>query len=63
MKRMNAFDFAAKEGAIIPIQIREDLTVRIGRIPHDLTVAEAEKIGRVVLALAAPAALTKAEVE
>lgn len=52
MKRMNAFDFAAVEGAIVPIQIREDLTVRIGRIPHDLTVAEAEKIAGVVLALA-----------
>lgn len=51
-QRMNAFDFAAVEGAIVPIQIREDLTVRIGRIPHDLTKAEAEKIGRVVLALA-----------
>lgn len=52
MKRMSTFDYATTEGAIVPIQIREDLTVRIGRIPHDLTVAEAEKIGRVVLALA-----------
>lgn len=51
-RTMSQFDFAAVEGAIVPIQIREDLVVRIGRIPHDLTRAEADKIARVVSALA-----------
>jgi hypothetical protein len=39
---------------ILPIQIREDLTVQIAGIPHDLTREEAEKIARVVLAMAMP---------
>jgi hypothetical protein len=36
---------------IIPIQIREDVVVRIHGIPHDLTEEEAAKIARVVHAL------------
>jgi hypothetical protein len=39
---------------ILPIQIREDVTVQIAGIPHDLTREEAQKIARVVLALAEP---------
>lgn len=38
---------------ILPIQIREDVTVQIAGIPHDLTREEAEKIARVVLAMVA----------
>lgn len=41
-----------ESGVIVPIQIREDHWVRVGRIPHDLTPAEADKIVRVVLAYA-----------
>jgi hypothetical protein len=37
---------------ILPVQIREDVTVQIAGIPHDLTREEAAKIARVVLALA-----------
>lgn len=36
---------------IFPVPLREDVTVRIQGLPHDLTPAEAEKIGRVLLAL------------
>jgi hypothetical protein len=36
---------------VIPIPVRADCTVRIFGIPHDLSRAEAEKIGRVILAL------------
>jgi hypothetical protein len=39
---------------ILPIQIREDLNVQIAGIPHDLTKAEADKIARVVMAMAMP---------
>lgn len=39
------------EARIFPIQIREDLFVRIQNLPHDLTKAEAERICRVVMAL------------
>jgi hypothetical protein len=42
------------QSGVFPIQIREDLVVRIYPIPHDLTEAEAEKIARIVRALAAP---------
>ncbi len=43
---------------VIPITIREDpdLIVYIQGIPHDLTAAEAQKIIRVVMALAGPIA-------
>jgi hypothetical protein len=37
---------------ILPIQIRPDLIVQIAGIPHDLTREEAEKIARVVMAMA-----------
>lgn len=37
---------------IIPVEIRPGLIVRIQGIPLDLTEAEANKIARVVLALA-----------
>jgi hypothetical protein len=39
---------------ILPIQIRPGLTVQIAGIPHDLTREEAEKIARVVMAMAMP---------
>lgn len=52
---MDVAEFEARSG-VVPIQIREDVTVRLVRLPHDLTRAEAEKIGRVVLALAEPSA-------
>jgi hypothetical protein len=44
-----------EQGVIVPIQIREDLWVRVGRIPHDLTPEEADRIVRIVLAYAKPA--------
>jgi len=50
MAKMTTEEFEARLG-IVPIQIREDVTVRLARLPHDLTKAEAEKIGRVVMAL------------
>lgn len=37
---------------LVPISIREDWVVRVGWLPMDLTVEEAEKIGRVVRAYA-----------
>jgi hypothetical protein len=43
---------------IFPVPLRDDVTVRIQGIPPDLTKAEAEKIARVVAALAQPAALS-----
>lgn len=39
---------------IVPIPIRADTTVRIHGIPHDLTKAEADRIARVIIALAEP---------
>lgn len=39
---------------VYPIPIRDDCTVRIFGIPHDMTRAEAEKMGRVICALATP---------
>lgn len=36
-----------------PIPIREDTVAQV-KVPHDLTVAEAKKIARVVMALALP---------
>jgi len=36
----------------LPIQIRADLSVLIVDLPADLTIAEAEKIGRVIRAMA-----------
>lgn len=37
---------------IVPIPIREDVTVLVYGLPLDLKPEEAEKVGRVVLALA-----------
>jgi hypothetical protein len=47
----NAFE--ATNG-IIPIPLREDLTVRVWGLPADLTKAEAARIGAVIMALATP---------
>jgi len=40
-------------GPTIPIPLRPGVVAQI-KIPHDLTKAEAEKIARVVVALAVP---------
>ena len=37
---------------IFPIPLRDDLVIKIAPMPHDLTKPEAEKICRVVMALA-----------
>jgi len=37
---------------ILPIQIRQDLTIHIQGIPFDLTKAEAQRVANVILALA-----------
>lgn len=37
---------------VIPIPIREDVTVRVLGLPADMTKKEAEKIARVLLAFA-----------
>ncbi|MCW5646463.1 MAG: hypothetical protein KIT23_04440 [Sphingopyxis sp.] len=41
-------------GNVIPIQIRQNLTVRIGPVPFDLTKSEATKIANIILAHAMP---------
>ncbi|GAA0864864.1 hypothetical protein GCM10009115_21120 [Sphingopyxis soli] len=41
-------------GNVIPIQIRHNLTVRIGPVPFDLTKSEATKIANIILAHATP---------
>ena len=41
-------------GNVIPIQIRQNLTVRIGPVPFDLTKGEATKIANIILAHAMP---------
>ncbi|MFL5254206.1 MAG: hypothetical protein ACJ8AI_15165 [Rhodopila sp.] len=41
-------DFGPMSDTILPIQLRDDVTVFIQGIPHDLTQAEAEKIARVI---------------
>lgn len=43
----------APAGNVVPVQIRADLTVKIGPVPFDLTPAEAKRIANVILALAA----------
>lgn len=45
---------AVPSGNIVPVQIRADLTVRIGPVPFDLTQSEANLIANVILALATP---------
>jgi hypothetical protein len=37
---------------VIPIQIRENLTISVGPIPFDFTAAEAKRVANVILALA-----------
>ena len=39
---------------VIPVPIRPDVIVRLVDIPHDLTKAEAERIARIVIAMAVP---------
>lgn len=38
----------------IPIPIRKDVVVEIENVPHNITLKEAEKIGRIINALAFP---------
>lgn len=35
---------------VTPIVIREDVTVLIAHLPHDLTLQEADKIDRIIMA-------------
>lgn len=52
LERRNAVrDFGPASDRIIPIPIRQDVTVSIFGIPHDLTPDEAAKIVRVITAL------------
>lgn len=53
-RRRSADDEPAASGSVIPIQIRQNLTVRIGPVPFDLTKNEATKIANTILALATP---------
>ena len=39
---------------VVPVAIREGLTISFGPVPLDLTRAEAEKLARVILAYAQP---------
>lgn len=48
-------DEPVASGNVIPIQIRQNLTVRIGPVPFDLTKSEATKIANIILAHATPA--------
>jgi hypothetical protein len=41
-------DHGPMSDTILPVKLREDVTVLIQGIPHDLTQAEAEKIARVI---------------
>lgn len=41
-------NFGPASGRILPIQIREDVTVYIQDLPHDLTVGECLKICNVI---------------
>jgi len=47
-------DKSAAPGNVIPIQIRQNLTVQVGPVPFDLTKSEATKIANTILALATP---------
>ena len=49
---MKTCDFGPMAHTILPVRIREDLTVFIQGIPHDLTETEATKIANVVRAMA-----------
>ncbi len=39
-------------GNVVPVQIRENLTVSVGPIPFDFTAAEARRVANVILAMA-----------
>jgi len=43
---------AVSPANVIPIQIRPDLTIRVGPVPYDLTAAEAKRVANVIMALA-----------
>ena len=38
--------------SVVPVQIRENLTISVGPIPYDFTRAEAQRVANVILALA-----------
>ena len=40
-------------GNVVPIQIRDNLTIKLGPIPFDFSAAEARRVANVILALAA----------
>lgn len=46
---------------VVPIEIRPGVFVRIAGIPHNLTKAEAEKIGAVIIAMGARPATPEPE--
>jgi hypothetical protein len=50
--RENSVRTARFEVSILPVPIREDLTVQIQGLPFDLSKAEANKIANVILAMA-----------
>jgi hypothetical protein len=52
-------EFGPMTDEILPIQIREDKSVYIQGIPHDLTSAEAQKIANIVIANVNPPNDTK----
>ena len=41
---------ASNQGNVVPVPIREEVTVKIGNLPYDLTPDEAKKIANVILA-------------
>ncbi|MEE9434519.1 MAG: hypothetical protein V3V15_09815 [Sphingorhabdus sp.] len=45
---------AGQAMAVLPIRLRENLTVQIGNLPHDLSTAEATRVANVILAYAVP---------
>lgn len=42
------------DDTILPIPIRRDVVVRVQGLPLDLTRAEADRLGAIVMAMAAP---------
>lgn len=38
--------------SVVPVQVRENLTISVGPIPFDFTAAEAKRVANVILALA-----------
>jgi hypothetical protein len=51
-KSLNQEMSRASPTNIVPVQIRENLTISVGPIPFDLTEAEAKRVANVILALA-----------